>query len=306
LDNKVPQQIDEERNAEQNEVLEKISEGTFVKEISEAEEIEIINAKPKEFQEHAITHSHEASNKHENLMYNALCKEISSRKIFSDKNLIDKNERKEIINNNLEDSFDAMLKARLNYEFGVMQKSFDRYINEKLPKRFYELLRNHDKMLEQQGFLLTPEALEEQGFNDVRKSIDEEENILPTNEKKRKEDSNIIVKSSDAMMSMIEIYRKMAKDIKPSFGKVWVETFIQYFLSITKAYKMYSKESSLKNADMYLFQYNQLTEALHRNKLITDKESNIVIQQSNELGKMLGGWIKAEKNKANQKSKKKE
>lgn len=305
MDNKGQDNISQEVITSENEPLEKISEGTFVKQLNEAEELEIINAKPKEFQEHALQHAQKASNEHESLMYNALCKEIESRQLFNDKYLIDKNERKEILDNKLEKAFDVMLQSRLKYEFDNMTKSFERYLDNRLKKRFYELLTNHDKMLEQQGYLLTPEALEEQGLNNIIDNTNDDEEPLSNNERQRKENSNIIVKSSEAMMSMIEIYRKMPKDVKPSFGKIWVEVYMQYFLSITKAYKMYNKESSLKNADMYLFQYNQLTEALTRNKLISIKECNIITQQSNELGKMLGGWIKAEKRRANQKNGKK-
>lgn len=105
----------------------------------------------------------------------------------------------------------------------------------------------------------------------------------------------ILQKTKDLMQYLYTSWVKYPRSEKPGFVADYKECLFEFLKYIITAQKKYFKKTTLQDADVQLELlrlFNDLSYDLH---FIDEKRYQIVSEKLCEVGRLLGGWIKSQK-----------
>jgi len=108
------------------------------------------------------------------------------------------------------------------------------------------------------------------------------------------ESDSIIIKMYDILLYAMPIINKFPRDYKFVLGDRIQQTLISTFEALLEAY--YSvrseKKSILSKVNVSLEKLRYLARLCYDLKLISNDRYQYLVERYNEVGKMVGGWIK--------------
>lgn len=105
----------------------------------------------------------------------------------------------------------------------------------------------------------------------------------------------ILQRAKDAMKYLYTSWVKYPRSEKLGFVVDYKKCLFQFLIYIITAQKKYFKKTTLQDADVYLELLRLFNDLSHDLRFIDEKRYQLISERFNEIGRLLGGWIKSQK-----------
>lgn len=105
----------------------------------------------------------------------------------------------------------------------------------------------------------------------------------------------ILQKTKDLTAYLYVSFVKYPKYEKMGFVSDYKKTLFQFLALIITAQKKYYKKTTLQDADVQLELLRLFNDLSYDLKFIDEKRYLLVTNMTNEIGRLLGGWIQSQK-----------
>ena len=122
---------------------------------------------------------------------------------------------------------------------------------------------------------------------DIAKYIDHLEGLRTTNT------LTIVTKTNDLLDEVYDAIAQYPKSEKFALGADTKQSGLTFYKLIVTAAKKYYKKTTLKDADVELFVLKNFIRMGHSRRYMNTKRYERLSRAIEEVGRMLGGWIKA-------------
>ena len=103
----------------------------------------------------------------------------------------------------------------------------------------------------------------------------------------------IVTKTNDLLDELYDALAQYPKSEKFALGADTKQAGLTFYRLIITAAKKYFKKTTLKDADVELFVLKNFIRMGHSRRYMNTKRYERVSRAIEEVGRMLGGWIKA-------------
>ena len=119
----------------------------------------------------------------------------------------------------------------------------------------------------------------------------------PETDEGRDQRSGLIIlqKAKDAMKYLYTSWVKYPRSEKPGFVSDYKKCLFQFLIYIITAQKKYYKKTTLQDADVQLELLRLFNDLSYDMRFIDEKRYQLISERLNEIGRLLGGWIKSQK-----------
>lgn len=119
----------------------------------------------------------------------------------------------------------------------------------------------------------------------------------PETDEGRDQRSGLIIlqKTKDAMKYLYTSWVKYPRSEKLGFVVDYKKCLFQFLIYIITAQKKYFKKTTLQDADVYLELLRLFNDLSYDLRFIDEKRYQLISERFNEIGRLLGGWIKSQK-----------
>lgn len=105
----------------------------------------------------------------------------------------------------------------------------------------------------------------------------------------------ILQRAKDAMKYLYTSWVKYPRSEKLGFVVDYKKCLFQFLIYIITAQKKYFKKTTLQDADVYLEPLRLFNDLSYDLRFIDEKRYQLISERFNEIGRLLGGWIKSQK-----------
>ena len=105
----------------------------------------------------------------------------------------------------------------------------------------------------------------------------------------------ILQRAKDAMKYLYTSWVKYPRSEKLGFVVDYKKCLFQFLIYIITAQKKYFKKTTLQDADVYLELLRLFNDLSYDLRFIDEKRYRLISERFNEIGRLLGGWIKSQK-----------
>ena len=105
----------------------------------------------------------------------------------------------------------------------------------------------------------------------------------------------ILQRAKDAMKYLYTSWVKYPRSEKLGFVVDYKKCLFQFLIYIITAQKKYFKKTTLQDADVYLELLRLFNDLSYDLRFIDEKRYQLISERFNEIGRLLGGWIKSQK-----------
>lgn len=105
----------------------------------------------------------------------------------------------------------------------------------------------------------------------------------------------ILQRAKDAMKYLYTSWVKYPRSEKMGFVVDYKKCLFQFLIYIITAQKKYFKKTTLQDADVYLELLRLFNDLSYDLRFIDEKRYQLISERFNEIGRLLGGWIKSQK-----------
>lgn len=119
----------------------------------------------------------------------------------------------------------------------------------------------------------------------------------PETDEGRDQRSGLIIlqKTKDAMKYLYTSWVKYPRSEKLGFVVDYKKCLFQFLIYIITAQKKYYKKTTLQDADVQLELLRLFNDLSYDMRFIDEKRYQLISERLNEIGRLLGGWIKSQK-----------
>ena len=119
----------------------------------------------------------------------------------------------------------------------------------------------------------------------------------PETDEGRDQRSGLIIlqKTKDAMKYLYTSWVKYPRSEKLGFVSDYKKFLFQFLIYIITAQKKYYKKTTLQDADVQLELLRLFNDLSYDMRFIDEKRYQLISERLNEIGRLLGGWIKSQK-----------
>lgn len=119
----------------------------------------------------------------------------------------------------------------------------------------------------------------------------------PETDEGRDQRSGLIIlqKAKDAMKYLYTSWVKYPRSEKLGFVVDYKKCLFQFLIYIITAQKKYYKKTTLQDADVQLELLRLFNDLSYDMRFIDEKRYQLISERLNEIGRLLGGWIKSQK-----------
>ena len=119
----------------------------------------------------------------------------------------------------------------------------------------------------------------------------------PETDEGRDQRSGLIIlqKTKDAMKYLYTSWVKYPRSEKRGFVSDYKKCLFQFLIYIITAQKKYYKKTTLQDADVQLELLRLFNDLSYDMRFIDEKRYQLISERLNEIGRLLGGWIKSQK-----------
>ena len=108
----------------------------------------------------------------------------------------------------------------------------------------------------------------------------------------------ILQKTKELMQYLYTSWVKYPKSEKPGFVADYKKILLEFLKYIITAQKKYYKKTTLQDADIQLELLRLFNDLSYDLKFIDEKRYLLISDRLCEIGRLLGGWIKSQKEKS--------
>ena len=105
----------------------------------------------------------------------------------------------------------------------------------------------------------------------------------------------ILQRAKDAMKYLYTSWVKYPRSEKLGFVVDYKKCLFQFLIYIITAQKKYFKKTTIQDADVYLELLRLFNDLSYDLRFIDEKRYQLISERFNEIGRLLGGWIKSQK-----------
>ena len=105
----------------------------------------------------------------------------------------------------------------------------------------------------------------------------------------------ILQRAKDAMKYLYTSWVKYPRSEKLGFVVDYKKCLFQFLIYIITAQKKYYKKTTLQDADVQLELLRLFNDLSYDLRFIDEKRYQLISERFNEIGRLLGGWIKSQK-----------
>ena len=105
----------------------------------------------------------------------------------------------------------------------------------------------------------------------------------------------ILQRAKDAMKYLYTSWVKYPRSEKLGFVVDYKKCLFQFLIYIITAQKKYFKKTTLQDADVYLELLRLFNDLSYDLRFIDEKRYQLISERFNEIGRLLGGWVKSQK-----------
>lgn len=105
----------------------------------------------------------------------------------------------------------------------------------------------------------------------------------------------ILQKSKDLMKYLYNSWVKYPRSEKPGFVADYKQILFQFLIYIITGQKKYFKKTTLQDADVQLELLRLFNDLSYDMRFIDEKRYQLISEGLCEIGRLLGGWIKSQK-----------
>ena len=105
----------------------------------------------------------------------------------------------------------------------------------------------------------------------------------------------ILQRAKDAMKYLYTSWVKYPRSEKLGFVVDYKKCLFQFLIYIITAQKKYFKKTTLQDADVYLELLRLFNDLSYDLRFVDEKRYQLISERFNEIGRLLGGWIKSQK-----------
>lgn len=119
----------------------------------------------------------------------------------------------------------------------------------------------------------------------------------PETDEGRDQRSGLIIlqKTKDAMKYLYTSWVKYPRSEKLGFVSDYKKCLFQFLIYIITAQKKYYKKTTFQDADVQLELLRLFNDLSYDMRFIDEKRYQLISERLNEIGRLLGGWIKSQK-----------
>ena len=119
----------------------------------------------------------------------------------------------------------------------------------------------------------------------------------PETDEGRDQRSGLIIlqKAKDAMKYLYTSWVKYPRSEKLGLVSDYKKCLFQFLIYIITAQKKYYKKTTLQDADVQLELLRLFNDLSYDMRFIDEKRYQLISERLNEIGRLLGGWIKSQK-----------
>lgn len=130
-----------------------------------------------------------------------------------------------------------------------------------------------------------------------RKYYDNRPRGNPETDEGRDQKNGLIIlqRAKDAMKYLYTSWTKYPRSEKLGFVVDYKKCLFQFLIYIITAQKKYFKKTTLQDADVYLELLRLFNDLSYDLRFIDEKRYQLISERFNEIGRLLGGWIKSQK-----------
>lgn len=119
----------------------------------------------------------------------------------------------------------------------------------------------------------------------------------PETDEGRDQKSGLIIlqRTKDAMKYLYTSWVKYPRSEKLGFVVDYKKCLFQFLIYVITAQKKYFKKTTLQDADVQLELLRLFNDLSYDMRFIDEKRYQLISERFNEIGRLLGGWIKSQK-----------
>lgn len=119
----------------------------------------------------------------------------------------------------------------------------------------------------------------------------------PETDEGRDQKSGLIIlqRAKDAMKYLYTSWVKYPRSEKLGFVVDYKKCLFQFLIYVITAQKKYFKKTTLQDADVQLELLRLFNDLSYDMRFIDEKRYQLISERFNEIGRLLGGWIKSQK-----------